>query len=266
MIFYRDKANILIHEDFVFPKESAEVIKWLEKNIPEAELFRDEPPIGLGYTLDTMIRQKLTSKYTFYTQEDWEFERPIDLDQLMWVMDQNPEINLIFFNKIRNLEIINDAPQTEFMFSGMKFCLYHSWTFLPGLWRTDFVKKHWRARQDRPEGYFTNAFGTHEQRMSVDYCQKNIGAYMLGAQMDYRYSRHIGNDWRMASWRLEAGGKPGGCHDKTRMDLPFMAPWIEYKDRPVRRKPDKEIIENLMNEEPKETGKYVKENISNDGK
>ncbi len=259
MIFIRDKKRIIIHEDFVFPGESIKVINWLYKNIPEASVTIDDPAIGLGYSLDTIIRKQLTSKYTFYTQEDWEFEQPVDLDKLMWVMDKNPEINLIFLNKIRNLKMLNDAPQPEFMFSGVKMCLYHSWTFLPGLWRTDFVKKHWRVRQNRPEGYFTNVFGTHEQRMSVDYCKEKIGAYMLGRSMDYRYARHIGNDWRMATWRLE-NGKPGGVHDENRMDLPFMAPWIKYKERPVRKQGN---VVGLLNEEPKELQKYVKENTFN---
>ena len=49
--------------------------------------------------------------------------------------------------------------------------------------------------------------------------------------------------------------------DEKRMDLPFMAPWIEYKNRPIRNQG-----EDMMIEDPKELQEYVKENISNDGK
>ena len=264
MIHYRDKnTQIKIHEDFIYKNKSHEACGWINANLPikRTQTFINKPAIGLGYTLDFMIK-RLESKYTFYTQEDWEFERPVDLDQLMWVMDENPHINLIFLNKINNLKIMNGAPHPEREFSGVKMCVYHAWTFLPGLWRTDFVKRHWRCRKERPEGFFTNTFGNHDQRMDVDYCERTFGAYSLGASMDWRYARHIGNDWRMAEWRRTIKGGPGGVHDKERMDLPYMAPWIEYKERPTRlggiiTLEDVKDSDKLIDEEPKEVREYV---------
>ena len=167
-------------------------------------------------------------------QEDWFFERPIDIDQIIWTMNQNTEkLNLVFFNKIKNSGVINKMRQEEYEYNGMKCCIYHGWAFLPGIWRLPFVKKHWRSSPQRPEGAFTNSFGTHEQRKPVDFCEQNIGAYIYGRQGEHRYVRHIGNDWRMASWRLE-NGQPGGRHAEN-MDIPYMAPWVPYPKFPTQK-------------------------------
>ena len=66
--------------------------------------------------------------------------------------------------------------------------------------------------------------------------QRFIGAYIYGKQGDHCYIRHIGNDWRMASWQLK-GGQPGGVHNSEQMDKRFMPPWCipHYKDGPTSR-------------------------------
>jgi len=237
MCVIRKPYEVIAHEDFVFPEESNKVITYLEDLKSKNEIHTidtDRPPKGLGHCMNHYITKRLTAKYVFYLQEDWYMERPVDIDQIMWVMDQNPKINLIFFNKIRNVGSINHQEQKEFTYSGLKMCLYHAWPFLPGIWRTDFARKRWVYRKDHPEGAMTNAFGTHDQRTSVDYCVNNIGAYIYGPQGDSRYVRHLGNDWRMASWRLEEG-RPGGNHNSLTMDRPYMAPWVPYFASPTQR-------------------------------
>ena len=201
------------------------------KTIDVHQVDYNVPAIGLGNTLDHYINN-LNSKYVLYLQEDWEFERPIDIDEITWTMDQNPYINLIFFNKIRNSGIINKQEQREVDYDGFKCCVYHGWSFFPGIWRLDFVKKHWVKRDLKPEGGFTNQFGNHHKRTDVGYCRKTIGAYIYGRVGEYRYVRHLGNNWRMAEWRLE-NGQPGGRHSED-MDKPYMAPWVPYPERPVR--------------------------------
>lgn len=252
MVCIRGDKRVIVHEDVVFKRESEQVLKYLEELQKKGEIqeyYSTSPARGLGMTLDWLIKEKINSKYMFYLQEDWEFERPVDLDQLMWVMDQNQKVNLIFLNKVINPESLNDSLLRQHTYSGVDMCLYHAWAFLPGLWRMDFVKKHWRARLERPEGYFTNAFGNHLQRMDCDYCERVMGTYVLGQTNEYRYVRHIGNDWRMAKWRLK-NGKPGGYHNEY-MDVPVMAPWIPYLQRPIQN-PNAKRKNVVDNEQPKE--------------
>ena len=237
MITFRGNRRVLCHEDSVFPEQSNKIISWLEKLKGKGEIqkiYKHKPAIGLGMALTQMIGE-VKSKYMFYIQEDWEFERPIDVDQILWVMDKNPNINLIYFNKIRNSGTINKCEQREYTFDGLKMCLSHGWNFLPGIWRMDFVRKHWRGIATHPEGFFTNTFGTHEQRKNVKHCYDKMGAFIYGHTGDFRYVRHIGNDWRTASWRLE-NGKPSGRHDDA-MDIPYMADWLPAPPkRPIFKK------------------------------
>ena len=243
MCIMRQRPRVMMHEDYVFPKQSEKLCDMIRQKYTEIELTTDRPPKGLGWTLEHYIHRLLTKKYVFYLQEDWEFERPIDIDKLTWIMDKNSDINLIFFNKIRNSGVINKQIQQEVEYEGNKFCVYHSWTMLPGIWRTSFVKRHFpRGAYIKPESAFTQRFGSHDQRTPVDYVRKHIGAYIYGKTGEHRYVRHLGNDWRMASWQLENKNgtfTPGGNHRET-MDKPYMAPWVPYPERPVRKPPEEQ--------------------------
>jgi len=240
MVHIRLPHEVSVHEDFVYPEQSVKVLDYLGGLVKKGEIHNidyDTPPIGLGRSMTPYIMKRLKSKYMFYIQEDWVFERPIDIDHILWVMDENPKINLIFFNKIKNDPTINHQKQPEYTYSGMKMCLYHGWTFLPGIWRMDFVRKKWQTNSFKPEGYFTNtAFGSHEFRADIGYCENSIGAYIYGQQNEHRYVRHIGNDWRMAAWQIKHG-QPGGSHNSETMDKPYMAPWVlpYYVDGPSSR-------------------------------
>lgn len=258
MCIIRRPYKVTVHEDFVYSDRSTKVMQYLNHLKSKGEIHvidKDVPAKGLGWCLNHYIKKRFDvnkTKYIFYMQEDWEFERPIDIDQIIHTMDTHPETNLIFFNKIRNSGVINKTEQKEYNFSGLKCCLYHGWAFLPGIWRLDFVRKKWQYSSFKPEGAFQNSLGSHDARMNVEYCRKNVGAYIYGPQGDSRYVRHIGNDWRMAQWRLEGDGRghPGGRHS-TAMDLPYMAPWLQkdfYYKRPVQAEEgyDTTIVDKIL--------------------
>lgn len=163
-------------------------------------------------------------------------------------MDENPKINCVFFNKIINTKTINRIPQPEYNYNGLRLCLYHGWAFLPGIWRMSKVRKHWKPVKERPEGHFTNQLGAFEQRSKAKYLENRVGCYIYGPQGDWRYVRHMGNDWRMAEWRLE-GNSPGGRHDSRTLDFPYMAPWTSYPMCAVRNpNPDHEVIKKTLSE------------------
>jgi len=237
MCIIRAPHKVTVHEDFVFPAESQKVMNYVKELQATGEidtLDYDKPPMGLGRSMTPYIMSNLKSKYLFYIQEDWMFLRPIDIDHIMWVMDQNPKINLIFFNKIRNDPSINHLKQPEYTFSGMEMCLYHGWCFLPGIWRLDFVRKRWQTSTYKPEGHFINS--AFPGRSDERYCVNQIGVYIYGKSNEYNYIRHLGNDWRMAQWQLK-NGKPGGSHNSETMDKNYQAPWVlpYYIDGPTTR-------------------------------
>ena len=215
------------------------------------EIISTNPSRGLGLSMDHILRNVIKTKYCFNLQEDWEFERPIDVDRILWTMDNHTGINNVVLNKIKNTGSLNRINQPEYNFDGLRMCLYAQWSFMPGFWRMDRAMKNWRVRVDRPEGYFTNSFGDHETRTNNEFCRKNIGAYLLGHTGDFRYVRHLGNNWRMAAWRL-ANGKPSGCHDASRMDDPYRAKWLPpLEQRPIygEKEYTKEEIDKMLAEE-----------------
>ena len=250
---FRGDLKVIVHEDFVFQKESERSMAFweqLERNGEIHEVHSSKKAIGLGYAMNNILTQRIKTKYMIYIQDDWMFERPIDGDQLLWCMERNEKINMIVFNKIKNNGSLNGVSQPQMEYSGVDMCLYASWSFMPSIWRMPFAMKHWRVRKDRPEGYMTNAFGNHEERSNNQHCIDNMGCYLLGKTGDFRYVRHIGNDWRMASWRLE-DGKPGGCHDASRMDDPYRAGWLpELESVPVFKEGySEEEVDRMLSEE-----------------
>jgi hypothetical protein len=254
MCIIRSEKRIFFHEDFVIPSESQQTVKWCEEKIAEGRMdavYQHNPCTGLGNSMDYMFRKHVTAPYFFNLQEDWEFERPVDIDHILWVMDHNPEVNCVIFNKIRNTGSLNGASQPQFTYGGLDMCLYHSWSFMPGIWRMEHIMKYWKVRVQRPEGFISNIFGTHKERMDDQLCIDKIGAYLYGPSGDWRYVRHIGNDWRMAEWRLE-NGKPSGAHDRIRMDDPYRADWVEHTVRPTYKpNQDEEEIQRQIDEQAK---------------
>jgi len=235
MVFKNIELRYLIHEDFVYPEESKKSLEYALNHfdIVESSL----PKIGVGYAMDKMFKM-VESDYVFYLQDDWEFERPVELDRLLWTMDNNPNINCITFNKYRNMKKIEGFEDKEFEYDGMKFCIYGGWQFLPGVWRMSKVREKWSPRKVRPEGNYQNSFGSNEVRQNHDHLLKEVGAYMYGGMGEYRYVRHTGNTWRMADWQLKQNNfKPTGCRHWDFMNIERdRAPWLgDMPARPMNR-------------------------------
>ena len=232
-IYTKRNMRWLLHEDFVFPKESGKVLEWAKSTGYFDIIDYHKSCVGLGYSLYHMI-PKLKSKYTLYIQDDWELERPVDLDEIIWVMECNKDINLVIFNKFKNFGSIGGFDLLEHTFeSGLKLCLYNAFALLPGIWRTEFVRdRYTQPIKYKPEGTFTNLIGSHDQRLRADFCRKNLGAYFYGETGDFRYVRHLGNNWRMATWQMEKG-KPGGNPAMEASGEQYRAPWVPFEDRPI---------------------------------
>lgn len=226
MVHIRDDFNVIYHEDFVFPNESKKAIEYIKNNIPNVQIIESNPKIGFGRAINTIVN-KTKTKYMLYFQDDWEFELPIDIDQLIWVMNRNEKIKHILFFK-RNItkflelhgkQLLPDE-QIECNFDGVDMCLSHfKWTFLPSIWRMDYVRKYWKLYETKPEANFKKLLkGT----------SKELGCYMLGKHGSYRYVRHLGDDWMMEKM---VNGKPGK-RPKENYNTEGKAPWIKDEKRP----------------------------------
>lgn len=224
-ILFSGDLRFILHEDFVFPEKSEQVLLWAkEKNIDM--VLQTNPAKGLGFALMKMLGL-VTTKYCFYLQEDWEFERYVDIDQLICTMESDEKINSVIFNKNRNQPGCMGFQTKECLFdTNLRLCTAPGWFLLPAIWRTDFIRSKWKEWDGRPEGAITNVFGSHEERSNPDYVIKNMGTYFYGGLREYRYVRHLGDTWRMAKWRLEENN-PGGSDIPVEIGQRMRAPWLE---------------------------------------
>ncbi|MFW6129879.1 MAG: hypothetical protein ACOC56_01770, partial [Atribacterota bacterium] len=68
----------LLHEDCIIPDNSKIILDWAKDYYDVIEYHN--PHIGLGPSMDYMFKNHVKTKYMFYLQDDWEFERTgIDL-------------------------------------------------------------------------------------------------------------------------------------------------------------------------------------------
>lgn len=255
----------ILHEDFVIKKESEKTIKWAN-NSKIFNVIEQSPGIGLGLSISKMIKY-FDTDYMLYIQDDWELERPIELDRIVWTMENHKKINNIVLPKMKIPKRINKIKQIPFDYNDLDLVLINGWYLNPGIWRTDIVKNKWvNIDKDKPEGSFINKFGDHNKRSDPKYCEDNLGVYFLGKIGGWRYVHHLGDTWRMASWRME-NKRPGGNLKSEILNLLEKPPWISYKERFINRninininsqkdrnyikkiskKYNKDIIDHIMN-------------------
>jgi hypothetical protein len=173
-----------------------------------------------------MLMNKWKTKYIFHLQDDWVFELPVDLDRILWTMENFENINCIFFNKQLNRHWMEGFEQQEQDFAGLKVCRTYFWPFLPGVWRADIFKEKWSYRKERPEGWFNkNGFGKTDERKELANKDK-FGVYMLGDMFHPRYVRHIGENDSKVAWR-QGRERVEYSLDDTRS----RAPWLPKPEK-----------------------------------
>ncbi len=236
VVYQNTDVRFLMHEDFAYPSDSEKSVSWAKSQGIHVE--SSLPKLGLGYAMDKMFKM-IESDYVFYLQDDWEFERPVELDRILWTMERNKKVNCITFNKYKNGEDNTGFAYKDYLYDGLPLSIYPGWQFLPGLWRMSKVREQWSPRKIRPEGNFQNSFGDNDKRMNDrPYLEENVGAYFYGLHGEPRYVRHLGGTWRMAEWQVKENNyKPTGVRHwefmKWQRDR---APWLgKLTARPLNR-------------------------------
>lgn len=217
----RKPLKIIVNEDIVFTKQSERTVKLLKQWQQQGIIYEYyvSNSRGLGYSMDNMFNQ-YKYPYIINWQDDWELERPIDIEELVWIMQNNEQINQVIFNKYKNMDVLNGFKQIQYQFGYKDFCINQYWMFIPSLWRMSFVRKYWKRFDNKPEANFKRMLTQHNST-------EQIGAYLYDKMYTPRYVRHIGDDYRMAKWRLQ-NGKPGGEAKTEDQDKRYRAHWIDY--------------------------------------
>lgn len=222
-VFTNSELRFIIHEDNCNNDKSNKVLqiisKWKE-NIKICGSTNHSNAKAMDY-----VKSIWRTNYVFHIQDDWEFERPIELDRILWTMDNNPFIGCIFFNKQSNDTILDFEP-LEVEKDGLKLCTSYFWPFLPGIWRAKSFREHWQFRERNPEGFFNQQFG------NVDILKKRaagdtLGFYMYGEKNTPRYVRHTGENLSTLPWKPDKQKKKP-IRDYSVSDLRCRAPWLPF--------------------------------------
>lgn len=247
-IFFHGNINLMLHEDFVFPEESKKVINYCKNN--EIQVFFHNPAKGIGNAIKFMLNQVKT-KYLFMMQDDWEHELPIDLSHILYVMDRNPHINCIYFNKRKNLKTINGYQFIEENYDGLRLCLGNQWPMFNGIWRTDFVKNKWKLTDG---GKTQEAYWNHIIKMprtqNYELLKNQVGCYIYGPLGYPRNIRHLGYTWAVkpkGSFARRKDGYGGNAmHDLTKGPSKMRAPWLPpEEERPMYLENKKQMIKEF---------------------
>lgn len=225
--------RIIVHEDFVIPKESEKVVKWCEKNGIDKILTARSDGRGYGKALHNVLNNHVKTEYILNMQDDFEFERTgIDMDRIIWTMKKY-DLWSIIFNKVANDEWTRDHLSKEFDFNGMKLLLAKVWRATPSMWKTSVAKQHWPAIE-RPAFPFIRSFFTKgkapEQKKDVNYLVKNVRSYYFGSLNEPRWIRHMGSTKRIRKNVKNKAGKNLGSEVKILLKRP---PWIPFNVRPI---------------------------------
>jgi hypothetical protein len=159
--------------------------KILENHDPKGEC------VSIGRVLNGLWK---TVEYFIHWEDDYVALRDIDLDLCYKLMETNPLINQIAFNRRRTMPEISTWRKKEFCFGEQIMTSCPHWRFCPAMWRLSFIKDkwksfegengHWRLNDVLQKGFQPNK--------TADLVAEKLGTFYLGPIGELAYCKHIG--------------------------------------------------------------------------
>jgi len=242
-IHFHGNFRFILNEDYVIPKKSKKLVEWAANSgyFKKEDIYCNNPPLGLDKSIINLI-DKVKTPFFIYLQDDWCFERPIELDKVIYMMEKVPQINNILFYKYKVPNTLSGISLKEYYFGQFPqhITLHYTWEFIPGIWRYDFIKpiikKAMKKEQRTAPAKLTHYLRDPSKREDHDYLYNNMGVFMWGCHGEPRWVRHIGENERMESWRMGDDGKPGKENTCQESNVIYMAEWIPFNHIPKNPK------------------------------
>ena len=179
----------LFHEDVLNKKRSDECIEYINSLDIDKVLVVDDPPITNGPGLTNLLKSTNTS-YVIQWEDDYRCERDIDLDLVCKVLDENPGVNQIAFNKRSTMSEKPGFVKKEVTRSGVKLMTNPHWAFTPAIWRMSYIMPKWSCQKGFIHWHINSILkGSLKQ---ADWVINNTGTYYLGTNGEPRFCFHIG--------------------------------------------------------------------------
>jgi len=266
---FHGNFRFILHEDFVIPKESEKLVKWAENSgyFKKEDIICNNPPVGLEQALVNLMK-RAKSPFVLYMQDDWVFERPIELDKAMYIMEHVSKVNNILFYKLSIPHARKTVFFREYYFPQFPqyLTLNNTWELMPGLWRTNFIKPviidAMRANNQRTcmkktaPAKITFNLRNADKKDDMDFLYQNMGVFFWGQWGEPRYCRHIGENARMENWRMN-NGKPGTENNpQENPAISNMARWIPFEHIPkIKGRNSIKIMQDIIERKNKKKGK-----------
>ena len=187
MLKMKERPKITAYEDVIFPDESKKVKEFIADKVDEYHEFN--PNLRLGMVFQNLLNN-LHKEYFIYLQEDWKILKEIDVDLCVEILDKNPDIQQIWFPKKLENYTYNKFCDETIQIDDVNFVPYTSWTMIPNISRTKFVRNLWEngelKKHPRPE----SPMKKYMKGAGLLGKDKRI-SYILGEKYD-EYIEHLG--------------------------------------------------------------------------
>lgn len=217
---------IIVHEDvrasqpFV-EKRTERIVAAIEgeSGVP-VQFIRTQPGGGLARGMVRLLSAAST-EFVFYTQEDFDFVRPVPVSMALGIMSEY-SLNQVRFNKRKTMRIKGeDRPKheqwrkVEVKLGGQVFCISDRWYHQASLWRRELSLDGYRTLVDaarpgtiveRCEDKFdhwinsTIGGGCSSVDGHQDARRERCRTFIWGAVAEPAFVRHTGGDRRSQGW------------------------------------------------------------------
>jgi hypothetical protein len=195
---YSGQFRFLVNIDVKNPKYLPRMQRYLKElsiNNVTINMHPKQNLMGLTDTTNSLYK-KIKSKFYFNLQDDWIFLEKIDLDSLVTLMDNYPEIDHVRLNKevvgqnewLYHLSQDNKQKYNKktknMVIDGINLVKIKTWSFNPSICRTETIKNMLPVPNNiRAETYFCHKYDEL-------YCAR--GAYFYGNIGDCARIKDIG--------------------------------------------------------------------------
>jgi len=192
--FNNGKLRWIIHEDMLDPELSSECVEYINR-IGIYDVYQiNKPPLGQGFSMNWLL-SNVSTPYFFNVEDDWHLLKPINLNKMCTIMDNNPKINQIAFQKRPLAPGREGFTPKEVEYDGIKFTTNPHWAFTPALWRTSYIKRKWKVISNLDFHWEINRIiknGKKIEETDADWVINNSGTYFLGQVVNKKMKKEFG--------------------------------------------------------------------------
>ena len=186
---YSGDIRIILHEDFVIKKESKKVIEWAENQPFFDKIIQTQPAQRLGKAIESLLNE-CNDELALKWEDDWEFIKELNLDNVIQIFDDHKDVNQIMFNKKINPGFRQGFDHKEIILNEQSLTLCREWGMAPAIWRLGWIKSKWKCYKN---GDSVNLDLMGGIPRSEEWCSKNLGAYWYDSPGNGKFVKHLGH-------------------------------------------------------------------------